>query len=244
MDDNAVQALTIAFSVFVFVIALSVGMFMLSEARSTSEALLFYADRTAYYDNVEINSTSEDLVDDEDIKSGTARIVNTDTIIPTLYRYYKENFCVKIYDADNNLIQVFDVYADGIVHNSAGDTEARKQNSPAQRSNYAYQQMYNDSTKPYYLFEAPWLGSTENVNTRIDYFVRGVAGYINNIYVDYTTNNIFSKAVQQGIQFKENFINYSYTGQTIQTEDGDSLVTGASSKDKIVIIYKMLNNPS
>ena len=48
----------------------------------------------------------------------------------------------------------------------------------------------------------------------------------------------------QGIQFREQFISYSYTGETMETEDGDTLVTGAESKDKIVIIYTMLENPA
>ena len=30
----------------------------------------------------------------------------------------------------------------------------------------------------------------------------------------------------------------------VETEDGDTLVTGAESKDKIVIIYTMLENPA
>ena len=38
-------------------------------------------------------------------------------------------------------------------------------------------------------------------------------------------------------QFKEKFVSYSYTGETMETEDGDILVTGANSKDKIVITY-------
>lgn len=243
MDDNAVQALTIAFSVFIFVIALSVGMYMFSEARSTSEALLFYADTTAFYDNVEIDSS--ELLTDSEISSGTTRIVGTDTIIPTLYRYNKENFCVKICDAEGKLIQIFDIKLENEVGNSIKDVSAlMQQDSYEKMSHYAYTTIYNDSSQPYYLFEAPWVGSPEDIHTRIDYFVKGTSGYINNTYVNYTGNQ-FYRAIEQGnIQFKENFINYSYTGQTIETEDGDTLVTGASSKDKIVIIYTMLEDPS
>ena len=81
---------------------------MFSQLITTAETLTFYADSTAYYDNVEIDANAPDLIEDEkDIKEGTARIVSAETIIPTLYRYHKENFCVKICDADNNLIQIF-----------------------------------------------------------------------------------------------------------------------------------------
>ena len=93
------------------------------------------------------------------------------------------------------------------------------------------------------MFGAPWLGSTENVKTRVDYFVNGEVGYINNILIDYK-DNLFYKARMQKKMFKEQFINYSYSGETFVTDDGDELVTGASEKDKIVIIYRLVSNPT
>ena len=53
-----------------------------------------------YYDNVEFDTNSSST--DPDIKNGTVRIVSAETIVPTLYRYYKENFCVKIYGEREN----------------------------------------------------------------------------------------------------------------------------------------------
>ena len=239
MDDNAVHALNMAFAVMVFVIALSLAMFMFSQLTATAEVLTFYADSTAYYDNIKI---ADPNLDDQDIKSGTARVVNAETIIPTLYRYYKENFCVKIYDANDNLIQIFDINLEGKVNNSLGDTNAKLERNSTESANYAYQKLYNDKDQKYYLFGAPWLGSTESMKKRVDYFINGTSGYINNTFVDYK-NNLFYQARMEKIQFKENFINYNYTGETMETEDGDTLVTGASAKDKIVINYKMLENP-
>lgn len=233
--DDVVQAISIAFACIVFVIALSVSMYMFSQVTTTAEALSLYADSTIYYDNVE-------LVEDETGKRGTERIVSAETIIPTLYRYHKENFCVKIYDADNKLIQIFDVKLEGDVHNAVADTKAKEEKDASQIVNNALINVYNDNSKPYYLFEAPWLGSTEAVKTRIDFFVNGDYGYINNAFVDYRKNS-FYEARMQKIQFREQFISYSYTGETMETEDGETLVTGANSKDKIVIIYTMMNNP-
>ncbi len=234
MDDNLVQALNMAFGVFVLVIALSLGMYMFSKVTTTAETLTFYADTTAYYDNIEMTEVPEG-------KDGTTRIVGADTVIPTLYRYYKENFCVKICDANKKLIQIFDVNLEGKVNSAIADTRAENQSDSSPKSNYAYKKIYNDESKPYYLFGAPWLGSTENIKTRIDYFINGKAGYINNTYVDYS-ENVFSEIInnpenKKKFQFEEQFISYSYTGQTMETEDGDTLVTGAKSKDKIVIIY-------
>lgn len=232
MDDNASTALIMAFSVIVFVMALSLAMFMFSKVTNTSEALVQYSDATRFYDNIK-------LVEEEVGKDYTERLVSSDTIIPTLYRYYKENFCVKIYDADSNLIQIFDVNLEGKVNNAVADTEAKADSTKSKQiENYALKKVYNDSTKPYYLFAAPWLGNTENVKTRIDFFVNGKSGYINNEYVDYR-ENAFYKARMDKKQFRERFISYSYSGETMETEDGDILVTGANEKDKIVIIYTM-----
>lgn len=268
--ENSEKAIMIAFAVFVLVIALSLAMFMFVKVTTTSERLAFYSDSTIYYDNVMLTKKcdvceTENPIDvevcrecksvfpnindsaNDDIKNGTTRIVSTDTIISTLYRYYKENFCVKIYGADNKLIQIFDVNLEGKAHQAAGDTNAI---SGAENSknieNYAYNKLYNreiddnDKKIKYCLFGAPWLGSTESVKTRIDFFVNGEAGYINNSYVNYMDND-FYKARIENKQFKERFISYSYSGQTLTTEDGEELVTGEKSKDKIVIIYTLIN---
>jgi len=116
MDENATTAVNMAFAVFVLVIALSLAILMLSMVATTAETLVFYSDTTAYYDNVELikycscgaanpsrnkfcDTCGSLFTDTEDsLATGTARIVSAETIIPTLYRYHKENFCVKICD--------------------------------------------------------------------------------------------------------------------------------------------------
>ena len=138
---------------------------------------------------------------------------------------------------------MFDVKLEGDVHNAVADTNAEDENDSSQVANNALKNIFDNKDKPYYLFQAPWLGSTEAVKTRIDFFINGDFGYINNALVDYRKNKFYA-ARMQGIQFREQFISYSYTGETMETEDGDTLVTGAESKDKIVIIYTMLENPA
>lgn len=246
--DDVVQALIIAFSVIVFVLALSISMHMFSQVTTTAEDLALYSDSTRFYDNIQL--------DPEEVgESYTERLVSTETIIPTLYRYYKENFCVKIYDANSELIQIFDVNLENLVNKAAADktalTEPTDKNDLKyieKMKNYALGKIYNDKTKRnYYLFEAPWLGSTENLKTRIDFFVNGQAGYINNKYVDYTGNEFYNSRhvgddTKEPEQYRERFISYSYDGQTLETEEGDTLVTGASEKDKIIIIYTMVDD--
>lgn len=239
--DDVVQALMIAFGALLFVIGFSVAMYMFSQVTTTAETLTFYTDKTAYYDNVKIDN-SQPLLDDDDIKNGKSRVVNAETIIPTLYRYADEEFCVKIYDESGNLLQILDLDLEGNVHSAIGDTRATANSTDAKQiKNYAYKKIYNSSEKQYYMFGAPWLGSKENIKTRVDFLINGQAGYIGDQYVDYTKNK-FHEYINDRSQFKETFISYSWDGETLTTDDGDTLVTGNAPKDKIVIIYTRIAN--
>ncbi len=246
MEENASQALMMAFAIFIFVMALSLAMFLFSKVSTTSETLALYTDSTRFYDNVAVVG-----------REGIERYVNTETIIPTLYRYYKENFCVKIYDATGlyvqnsteenpGLIQIFDVLLEDKVGQAVINTAANgiynQTDGTKNYQAYALKSIYNDENSLIYMFGAPWLDSTENMKLRVDYFINGDAGYINNNWVDYT-NNPFHKmrTLENKYQFKEKFVSYSYTGETMETEDGDVLVTGADSKDKVVITYTLVD---
>ena len=90
MNDNAVNALKIAFAVLVFVIAVSISMRVFGQAKTVSDEVFYMTDKTNFYDYTSGDNSPE------------GRIVSGETIIPTLYRYYKENFVVKIKDANGN----------------------------------------------------------------------------------------------------------------------------------------------
>ena len=177
MDENATHAINMAFAVIILVFALSISMLLFSRVSETADTLAFYSDSTKYYDNVELvkfcsacdesNSLDEkyctacnnpftSIEDDQTILKGTERYVSAETIIPTLYRYYRENFCVKIYDAGNNLIQVFDVKLEGDVRAAVGDTVAgtSKMKTPKHKKNHALDELFDDETQKYYLFRA------------------------------------------------------------------------------------------
>ena len=99
--ENAVDALKIAFGVLVFVIALTVAFALLSQAKATSDIMLFASDKTNYY------TYSKDADDTE------GRIVGADVVISSLYRYYKESVVVRVYDKNNTLIEEFNTETDG-----------------------------------------------------------------------------------------------------------------------------------
>ena len=226
--DNAVEAMKMAFAMIVFIIALSATMYLLNTAASTSQLLLYYTDESNYLDNIDV------------IGDVRKRRVNVESMIPTLYRYYKENFAVQIYNLSGEMVQIFDVNIEGKLRRAAGTTLARRTEEQK-----ALVSLYGDtnltSTNPY-LFEAPWIGNTsKDIKTRIDLFVKGECAYINGTKVDYRENNLLKK--HGNSQFEEEFIEYAYKGDTISVGEGDGTetITGNSKPEtKIVIIYREL----
>lgn len=80
--ENAVDALKMAFAVMVFVMALSLAIYMFSQARETADIVLHSSDVTQYMSYEQVARGSEN------------RIVGLESIVPTLYKYYKENYTV------------------------------------------------------------------------------------------------------------------------------------------------------
>lgn len=80
--ENAADALKMAGAVLLFVLAISVAIVSFGQARETADTILDYKDReTVYIDgNLYYRAT------------GTERTVGLETIIPTIYRAYIENY--------------------------------------------------------------------------------------------------------------------------------------------------------
>lgn len=226
--ENVTRALMIAFSMLIFVIGFTYSMYLINRLTTTSNTLLESVSTTKYYDNIEVKG---------DVGN---REVGVDTIVPTLYRYYKENYAVKILDSDDSLIQLFDVNIEGKIAKAAADT---RNTDPELKS--LKTSIYNTTDNKAYLFEAPWTGSTdENTRARIDYFLNGTKGYINNTLVDYGKTigeGGFLKIYGTKI-FEESFVEYAYEGETISTENGVETITGSTRENsKIIITYKVKN---
>lgn len=106
--ENAVDALKIAFAVFIFVLSLSIAFMAFSQAAQTSNKMLFASDPTNYY-----RYTGE--------VPENGRIVTADVVISSLYRYYKESIVVNIAN-NSGIVQTFNTATDGL-----NSQEARKQ---------------------------------------------------------------------------------------------------------------------
>ena len=100
--ENLSHALYLVFAMLAFVIAFSVALVLVNQLNSTTETIVYKLDGS-YYDSFSLGKMIEDTED-----RNRSRVVGVDTIIPTLYRYYKESFSVKILDETGDLLQYFD----------------------------------------------------------------------------------------------------------------------------------------
>jgi len=238
--ENSARALVIAFGMMMFVIGFSVSMFMISKLLSTSTVLLDSVSTTNYYDNIEV--TNSDNV---------TREVGIETIIPVLYRYYKENYAVRIVDKDESLIQLFDLSIESQISNAANSTKKNDKEIVSLKNS-----IYNRPDEKCYMFKAPWAGNLDNAKIRVDYFLNGTRGYINNQLVNYSNITTSEEGHQPyfkkpggflknygGKTFEESFTEYAYKGETISTPDGIETITGSTQESsKIIITYKVKNN--
>lgn len=85
--ENATEALKMAFGVMMFVLALSLAISSFSSATQAVDTIVTLKDRETQYTYVTPASNSN-------------RIVGIETVVPTLYKAYKENFRVQFFDRD------------------------------------------------------------------------------------------------------------------------------------------------
>lgn len=105
--ENAVKALEYAFAILIFVIALSASIYLLSEVKTTSDIAFSRIDTKQFYQDATLRD--EELTSDGNIKYN-GRIVNIETIVPSLYRDYKENYVIEFYKStDDKPIIRFDL---------------------------------------------------------------------------------------------------------------------------------------
>lgn len=138
--ENAIDALKIAFAVFVFVIALALAVSVVGQARATSDIILSLNDRTNYYDYVEETDNNAGGTGDKIKKD---RIVDFETILPTIYRYAKEQYAVTILNTDGTPIVRYDLYTEGFM-SGWDDTLKRQQklqNKPIPENDPEYEEI-------------------------------------------------------------------------------------------------------
>ena len=248
--ENLTHALYMAFAMATFIIAFSVSLYLVNKLNTTTKSIVYNLDGS-YYDSFELSR----IIEDNNEERNRSRIVGIDTIIPTLYRYYKESFAVKILDEDGNLLQYFDTTTEGDVNSAKLDSSDEPGESEVEKlakynKRKALLSLYDTDKSYCYMFGAPWLADiNKDAKARIDMYISGGKGFINNTLVDYSKefdgpsgkkkislNNFKDR------EFNEVFTQYAYEGDTI-TDENDELVTLTGSKQiatKIIIIYQLL----
>lgn len=107
MEENVADALKMAGAVLLFVFALGIGMSSFSQARQTIDTLIAYTDREYEYSYVEQNG-------------GTERIVTIESIVPVIYRSFKENYKIYFYTNESKT-EKLELYKK---QNSSGENES------------------------------------------------------------------------------------------------------------------------
>ena len=207
--ENAVDALKMAFAVIVFVMALSISINMFSNARETADIVLHSSDITEY------------MQFQEAVEGTESRIVGLETIIPTLYKYYKENYTVIFRDAKNKYLPIY----------------TSKTNTAQWSSNYNKTYNYgslicafdvDDETKRH----EPWTGSHEEYRKNINAFLSGT------VYQDPSGNSKYNYNYGE----KGGFIN-QYGGKRFKENLGEYIYNKSNEEDvkkKRIIIYTLL----
>lgn len=231
--ENAVDALKMAFAVIVFMTALSITIYMFTQAKTTSDLVLQASDVTEYMEYTVLDESAE-------IKND--RIVGLETIIPTLYKYYKENYTV-------------------VFRNSNGtpmDLYTSQTNEKLWSKNYV-NKYYSRQTdlKKVCSFDVdeetsrhePWTGNMNYYKQNLDMFLSGKTFYapsLNGMDYNYLENNgwIGQKSFIEEFKddkFRESLGVYTYN-KVEDTDDSTSTgLTNVKATKKRVIIYTLMS---
>lgn len=258
--ENAVKALEMAFAVMIFIIALSVSMYAFNNAKKTSDIMLYAQDKTNYYEYQGAKGkTAED------------RIVGLETIIPTVYKYYKENYTVLFRQGNYNTqtgelsnlryLKIYDTPSksksstNGVVLWGTSNTyDTLMQNKYAQFFDGGYTQSLNTEIFSFDLEEEtlrhePWTGNYSKVRKNLDCFFNGEKYKNPNNgleYKDYQYANGKSFMEQyKNKQFLETIGEYAYSSTQSNanndTQDGSSISSLVKQKKKRIIIFTLIN---
>ncbi len=231
--ENATDALKMAFAAMIFVMALTISIVMFSHLNQTSKIVLSASDVTKFYEYEEATNQKN-------------RIVGLETIIPTLYKYYKENYMVLFLNSNGEPLKLYNTKTDS---NLWGNGTINGENSNKGLIGKYYS---NKSDKnPVCTFDVdeetirhePWVGSPSDYKKNIDAFLNGeVFDFPNgsgNKY-DYKEELGVGGFIGKysGKQFYEIIGEYTYD---VSTEEEISKNDLLKNKKKRVVIYKLAN---
>lgn len=209
--ENAVDALKMAFAVIVFVMALSISINMFTNARETADVVLHSSDITEYMQYQEATQGTE------------SRIVGMETIVPTLYKYYKENYTVIFRNSNGKYMTIYNTKTNSNLWSS--DYKKNKYFKLDSEKVQICAFDVDDETKRH----EPWTGSHAEYKKNIDAFLAGTKYmYPNGSGESYDYEGFMQK--YKNNKFIENLGEYLYN----ETNDKDA-------KKKRIIVYTLQN---
>ena len=170
--ENAVEALKMGFAVLVLIAALSLAIFSFTKVRETTDTITSGADIKEYYKQLSLEDTG--------VSSNNAlssRIVGVETIIPTLYRYYKENYTILFYVGEkyNKDTGKFEgnITPMTIYYSETSDEYLKKSTLTVNSSSTA---IYGFDIQDEQIRREPWSANQETSFNFIKEFVNGING--------------------------------------------------------------------
>lgn len=253
--ENAVEAIKMAFAAIIFGMALTISVISFNNVKATSDAVLYTKDETNYYDYQGATG-----------KAAENRVVGLETIIPTLYKYYKENYTIVFRQGNYNEttgefynLKPLEIYK----------TPSKAKTSTVQLwgSNYdklmqtkydgvfdnGYTKSLSESIFSFDLEEEtlrhePWTGSFDKARENLDCMLSG------NIYKNPNNNSNYIDYSKMPLQIggfiskykNEKFIEtvgeYTYSSSQVNdTEEGSSISSLIKQKNKRMIIFTKIN---
>lgn len=250
--ENAIDALKIAFAAFIFVIALTVAITMFSQLNNVSQIVLASSDITNFYTYNEVDYGKR------------YRIVGLETIIPTLYKYYRENYTVLFLDQNEEPLPLYesqtdrDLWGSGIdpttgTNPNAGIIGIYYAPNEDDSKNYDYNSVCAFDVEEETIRHEPWTGNANDFKENLDAFLNGDyfaypsggvddegrSGYD---YSDYIRNGFMNEYA--GDKFKEFLGEYEYDITTQYTNDDNDYEYDESNellkqRKKRVIVYQL-----
>ena len=226
--ENAVDALKMAFAIFVFTMALSLSIFMFNKAKATSDEVLASSDVTRFMEYIE----SSQMIGDE-------RIVGLETIIPTLYKYYKENYTVIFLNPDGTPMEIYSTKTNVDLWSEGYTNKYYTNNKDLKVCSFDV----DEETRRH----EPWTGNTNYYKQNLDMFLSGgtfvspSGNGMNYDYSDLKTNGWGGGSFIDEFkddQFRESLGEYEYN--EVNSSMGEGL-TNVQSKTKRVIVYTLID---
>jgi len=230
--ENAMDALQMAFAVIVLVLAISVAIAMFSKVNEVSQIVLTRTDGTNYYTYI--------ANDENEAEEAQTRIVGLETIIPTLYKYYKENYTVLFLDEDGTPLKLYESQTEESLWGSGNETGIiGKYYKDGKDTNPVCSFDVDEET----IRHEPWTGTVSDYKENLDVFLLGGIFYYPSANGEfYNYNNKYTRggfiAEYGDDKFKETLGEYTYNLTTEEEEEGiENLLL--KNKKKRVIIYQL-----